>query len=126
MFHKNRLDDPRAKVIPVAVWEEFAFYEKGLTDVAKALMATPDNDLLAEVANLEVSNQQEAKRLWMSIALTHPSISDEELNQLAKSLNLTGISILTVAIALGRESYFDMALKNFPTVHAGIIAEGLK
>ncbi len=113
----ERMEHLQARLIPHTLWIQL--FHKTLSNAQLALMQATDADLMSQsklISLLEPIARYswiDTKCAWLAIALTHPCINDEVLQDVATQLKLPANELLNLAIIFGNSRFFEKIIGGY-------------
>ena len=107
--YEARMRHEQARLIPEQLWADQAFFNNALDDRFVLLMQADGALLVGHLQSLTTVplNNQEQQCVFLAVALGHPSMSLDNLLEMAHQLKLSNAMLCELAVVLGHDAIFN-------------------
>lgn len=105
----QRNQHPQARLIPEAVWSEI-FSDNEFPNILISWMSMPYEVLKKQLISI---SDVEKNKVWIAIALSHPSLNNQQLLELGDLLGLCNSELLNLVVMLGNDTNHLELLKRY-------------
>ncbi len=107
----ERMAHPQARLIPESLWNNPLFFDRDLPDYLISLMQEADESIITAYSQAErFINYYKRKCAWLAIALSHPNLSIQTLQQLG---GLPDNTVFSLAAAWGNKVFFETLANDY-------------